>query len=173
MVDPGTMAAPGVPLLQVDSGGPLELQATVAESAIASLHKGSKIAVTVDSLGADPLNGSVTEIVPAADAMTHSFQVKIVLPASKQLRAGLSANAAIPAGTQQVVLAPRSAIVMRGSLASAYVLDAGGIAQLRYVTLGEAHGDKVEVLSGLSGADKLVDAPGDRELNGKHIEAEL
>ncbi|MDR3724291.1 MAG: efflux RND transporter periplasmic adaptor subunit [Terracidiphilus sp.] len=172
MIDPGAMAAPGVPLLQVDSGGPLELQATVAESAIAGLHKGSKIAVTVDSLGRDPLSGSVAEIVPAADPMTHSFQVKVALPALKQLRAGLSASAAIPTGTKQAILAPRSAIVLRGSLACAYVLDANGVAQLRYVTVGDSYGDRVEVLSGMAGGDRLVDAPGDRELSGKRIEVQ-
>lgn len=172
MVDPGALAAPGVPLLQVDSAGPLELQTTVAESAMAGLHKGSKLAVTVDSLGGDPLNGMVSEIVPAADPMTHSFTVKITLPATKGLRAGLAASAAIPNGSKQVVLAPRTAIVQRGSLACAYVLNANGVAELRYVTLGDQHGDRVEVLSGLTGADKLVDAPGDRELNGKRIEVQ-
>jgi len=35
MADPGTMAAPGVPLLQVDKAGALQLDATVDESAIA------------------------------------------------------------------------------------------------------------------------------------------
>jgi len=172
MVDPGAMAAPGVPLVQVDSNGPLELQAQVAESSIAGLRKGSRLAVTVDSLGSEPLDGSVAEIVPAADPLTHSFQVKIALPVNKQLRTGLSASVAIPSGTKQAVLAARSAIVQRGSLACAYVLDNNGVARLRYVTLGEVQGAKVEVLSGLSGADKLVDAPGDRELNGKRIEVQ-
>jgi RND family efflux transporter MFP subunit len=170
MIDPGAMAAPGVPLVQIDSGGPLELQTTVPESAMAGLRKGTKLAVTVDSLAGESFNGTVAEIVPAADPMTHSFQMKVALPVSKSLRAGLSASAAIPNGTKQAVLVPRSGIVMRGSLASAYVLDANGIAQLRYVTLGEVHGDKVEVLSGLNGGDKLVDSPADRDLAGKHIE---
>jgi RND family efflux transporter MFP subunit len=169
-IDPGAMAAPGVPLLQVDSGGPLEMQATVAESAIANLRKGSKIAVTVDSLNSEPLPGTVFEIVPAADPMTHSFLVKIALPALKQLRAGLAASAAIPVGTKQAVVAPRSAIVMRGSLVCAYVLDSSGVAQLRYVTLGEAQGANLEVLSGLAGGDRLVDNPADRDLAGKRIQ---
>ncbi|MDR3723414.1 MAG: efflux RND transporter periplasmic adaptor subunit [Terracidiphilus sp.] len=169
MIDPGALAAPGVPLLQIDSAGPLELQTTVPESAIGGLRKGIKLAVTVDSFAGESFSGTVAEIVPAADPMTHSFQVKVALPASKALRAGLSASAAIPNGMKQAVLAPRTAIVMRGSLASAYVLDANGIALLRYVTLGEAHGDKVEVLSGLNGGDRLVDSPADRDLAGKRI----
>ena len=48
MADPGTMAAPGVPLLQIESAGPLQLQAAVDESAIGSVRKGMKISVTID-----------------------------------------------------------------------------------------------------------------------------
>jgi RND family efflux transporter MFP subunit len=172
MIDPGTMAAPGVPLVQIDSAGPLELDTTVPESSIASLREGIRLDVTVDSVSDQSFPGSVAEIVPAADPATHSFLVKIALPSSKLLRAGLSASASIPAGSKQAVLAPRSAIVMRGSLATALVIDNAGIAQLRYVTLGEGQGDKVEILSGLDGGQKLVDNPGDRDLAGKRIEAQ-
>ena len=172
MVDPGAMAAPGVPLMQIESAGPLELDTTVPESAIAGLRAGMKLDVTVDSIGGQSFPGSIAEIVPAADPATHSFLVKVSLPSSKLLRAGISANASIPSGSEQAVLAPRSAIVMRGSLATALVLDSNGIAQLRYVTLGEVQGDKVEILSGLNGGEKLVDNPGDRDLAGKRIEVQ-
>jgi len=170
MIDPGAMAAPGVPLVQVDSAGALKLQTTVSESLIAALHKGMKIAVSVDSLNGQSFDGTVAEIVPAADPASHSFLVKVAVPSSPQLLAGMSANAEIPNGTKEAVLAPRSAIAMRGSLACVYALDNTGVAQLRYLTLGNVSGDKVEVLSGLSGGEKLVDNPADRDLAGKRIE---
>jgi hypothetical protein len=53
-----------------------------------------------------------------------------------------------------------------------YVLDVNRIAQLRSITLGAAHGELVEVLSGISANEKLVDLPGDRDLAGKRIEAQ-
>jgi RND family efflux transporter MFP subunit len=170
MIDPGTMAAPGLPLVQIDSAGPLELNTPIPESAIAGLRKNMKLDVSVDSINGQSFPGLVSEIVPAADPATHSFLVKIALPSSKLLRAGLTASASVPAGSKQVVLAPLSAIVMRGSLATVLLLDSSGIAQLRYLTLGEVHGDKVEILSGLNGGEKLVDSPGDRDLAGKRIE---
>jgi multidrug efflux pump subunit AcrA (membrane-fusion protein) len=43
------------------------------------------------------------------------------------------------------------------------------IAELRYVTLGQTAGQQVEVLSGLQDGEKVVAAPGDRELGGKQI----
>ncbi len=81
-------------------------------------------------------------------------------------------TAAFAAGSRQSILIPRSAVVLRGSLACAYVLDSKGIAQLRYLTLGAAQADLVEVLSGISAGEKLVDDPADRDLAGKRIEVQ-
>ena len=75
-------------------------------------------------------------------------------------------------GVRQAIVIPRSAVVMRGSLACAYVLDGQGIAQLRSLTLGATQGDLIEVLSGISPGEKLVDAPSDRDLAGKRIEVQ-
>jgi RND family efflux transporter MFP subunit len=172
MADPGTLASPGVPLLQVDQAGALQLQATVDESAIGAIHKGMKAQVAIDGGNSTSLTGTVAEIDPAADPASHSFLVKIDLPPSSQLRAGMYGTAEFANGVRQAILIPRSAVVMRGSLACAYVLDGQGIAQLRSLTLGATQGDLVEVLSGISPGEKLVDAPSDRDLAGKRIEVQ-
>jgi RND family efflux transporter MFP subunit len=172
MADPGTMAAPGVPLLQVDQAGALQLDATVDESAIGTIHQGMKVQVVIDGAGSTSMTGTVAEIVPAADPSSHSFLVKIDLPSSSQLRAGMYGTAGFANGSRQAILIPRSAVVLRGSLACAYVLDGRGIAQLRYLTLGAAQGNLVEVLSGISSGEELVDAPSDRALGGKRIEVQ-
>ena len=171
MADPGAMAAPGVPLLQVDRSGALQLQATVDESAIAAVQMGMKTPVSVDGV-AQTLQGLVAEIVPAADPTSHSFLVKIDLPSSSQLRAGMYGSATFLTGTHEAVVVPRSAVVERGSLECAYVLDSQGIAHLRYVTLGAVHGGLVEVLSGIAAGERLVDSPEDRDFAGKRIEAQ-
>ena len=170
MADPGTMATPGVPLLKIDQAGTLQLDASVDESAISAIHRGMKVPVSIDSASSASLTGIVTEIVPAADPSSHSFLVKIDLPSSTQLRAGMYGTAMFSNGTKQAILIPRSAVVARGSLSCAYVLDSQGIAQLRYLTLGATQGDIVEVLSGVSTGEKLVDAPSDRDIAGKRIE---
>jgi RND family efflux transporter MFP subunit len=172
LADPGTLASPGLPLLQVDSAGPLQLQATVDESAIGSVRKGMKVPVSLAGASTANLTGTVAEIVPAADPASHSFTVKIDLVSSEQLHAGMYGTAGFATGTRQSILIPHSAVVMRGSLACAYVLDNNGIAQLRYLTLGAMQEIHVEVLSGISAGEKLVDDPADRDLAGKRIEAQ-
>jgi RND family efflux transporter MFP subunit len=171
MADPGTMAAPGVPLLQIDQAAALQLQVTVDESMIGAIHKGMKVQVSIDSRASANLAGTIAEIVPAADPSSHGFLVKIDLPSSSQTRAGIYGTAEFANGARQAVVIPRSAVVARGSLNCAYVLDGQGIAQLRYITLGTAQGDLVEVLSGVSTGEKLVDMPSDRDLAGKRIES--
>lgn len=172
MVDPGALASPGVPLLQIDSAGPLQMQTTIGESILPFVRRGMKMGVSIDGAPTVDPAGIVSEIVPAADASSHTFLVKIDLPPLKELHAGMYASAEIPTGTKQAVLAARSAIVMRGSLACTYVLDSSNIAQLRYVTLGVSHGNSVEVLSGMGANEKLVDNPADRDLAGKRIEVQ-
>jgi RND family efflux transporter MFP subunit len=172
MADPGTMASPGVPLLQVDQAGVLQLEVTIDESVISAIHKGMKSQVTIDGASSSEMAGTVSEIVPAADPASHSFLVKIDLPSSSQLRSGMYGTAEFAKGARWAIVISRSAVVSRGSLACAYVLDPQGIAQLRYLTLGATQGTLVEVLSGLSAGEKLVDNPSDRELAGKRIEAQ-
>jgi RND family efflux transporter MFP subunit len=172
MADPGSMAMPGVPLLQVDQTGALQLEATVDESAMGAIHKGMKAKVVLGGDSSTEIAGTVAEIVPVADPASHSFLVKIELPSSNHLRAGIYGTVEFANGTRQAILIPRSAVVLRGSLACVYVLDGQGIAQLRYITLGEQQGNLVEVLSGISPGERLVDAPSDRDLAGKRIEVQ-
>ena len=172
MVDPGALASPGIPLIQVDSSGPLQLETGIPESAMVVVRRGMRVAVTINGAADMATSGVVAEIVPAADAASHAVTVKIDLAPAKDLRAGMYATAQIPVNSKQAVLALRSAVVRRGSLSCIYVLDARGVVQLRYVTLGNLSGNEVEVLSGLAAGEKLVDDPADRDLAGKRIEVE-
>ncbi len=170
--DPGTLATPGTPLLQIDRDGPLQLYTSVDESLIGSVRLGMKLPVSIDGMGAANTTATVAQIVPAADPSSRSFLVKLDLPASNQLRAGMYVAANFPGAVRTMILAPQSAVVMRGSLACVYALDADGVAQLRYVTLGNRRGDQVEILSGVASGETLVNHPGDRDLAGKRIEAQ-
>jgi RND family efflux transporter MFP subunit len=170
MVDAGTMASPGVPLLQIDQAGVLQLGVSVDESAINVIHKGMKSKVAIDAVPSTEITGTVSEIDPTADPASHSFLVKIDLPSPTRLRAGTYGTAEFTQGVRQAIVIPQSGVASRGSLACAYVLDNQEIAHFRYLTLGAKEGSVVEVLSGLSPGERVVDGPSDRELDGKRIE---
>jgi RND family efflux transporter MFP subunit len=170
--DAGTLASPGMPIFTIEDTRHYQLEATIDESDIRIVRLGQIVSVTVDALGNTELSGKVVQIVPAADSASRSFLVKVELPSDTRLRSGLFGRARFPRGERTSLLIPRSAVVQRGQLQGAYVIGANQIAGLRYVTLGKTSGDQVEVLSGLQAGEKLVTAPGDRELGGKRIAAQ-
>jgi RND family efflux transporter MFP subunit len=167
--DPGSMATPGAPLLEIDKTGPLQLQVSIDESLLPFIHRGMTVPVLI-SASTQPMSARISEIVPAADPASHSFLVKIDLPAMSSLHPGMFGSAGIFTGNHGAILVPQSAVVSHGSLSSLWIVDGNQITSLRYITIGEKHDTSVEVLSGVSAGETVVLSPGDRELGGKKIE---
>ena len=172
LAEQGAMAAPGVPLLVGEDPSKFRLEAQVDESKIGAVKLGESVPVTVDALGGQAVEGKVVQIVPAADPASRTFTVKIDLPANPQIRSGLFGRASFPRGQREAIAIPKSAVLSRGQMQAVYVIGGDQLAGLRFVTLGAASGDQVEVLSGLQNGDRIVAAPGDRELSGKQVEAQ-
>lgn len=171
-IDPGAMATPGSMLLTIEKAGPHRLEVSVDESLLLLVRAGASIPVLIDVLGNTPVEGKIAQIVPAADPGSRSFLVKIELPAASGLRSGMYGHALLARGFKDILVIPRSSVVAHGSMQSVYVIGQSQIAQARYISVGNVHGNEVEVLSGLSAGETVVDFPGDRELTGKRIEAQ-
>ena len=152
--EPGSMATPGAPLVTIEREGAYRLEAAVEESRVKSIHAGQPVAVNLEALGRT-LDAHVSEIVPAVDAASRAYTVKIDLPALAQLRSGMFGRAVFSSGARNVLAAPAAAVTERGQLQSVMVAD-GGYAHTRLVTIGQKSGDKVEVLSGLSAGEKVI-----------------
>jgi len=170
-LDPGALASPGVPILAVEDASHYRLEATVNESDLRYVRLGQQSAVLIDALGNIEVKGRVAQIVPAADAASRSFLIKVDLPVRKELRSGLFGRAQFSRGEKSSLLVPQSAVIQRGQLQAVYVLDEGRIAGLRYITVGEPVGAEVEVLAGVQSGERIVAKPGDLDLSGKRIEA--
>ncbi len=158
--DVGYMAAPGTPLLTIESGNDYRLEAAVQESQINKIHLRDLVQVQIDALGQQELAGTVVEIVPAADPASRTYLVKIsiALPSGNQqiIRSGLYGKARFITGQMQAMTIPRKAVVENGQLTSVFVVDQSGIARLRLVKAGKTYADRIEVLSGLKEGEQIV-----------------
>jgi len=170
--EPGAMAMPGVPMLIVEDPSRFRLEVQVDESQITAAKFGEPVSTTIDGLGSQPIQGKVTQIVPAADPASRTFTVKIDLPSNPQIRSGLFGRARFPRGQRGAIEIPEDAVLKRGQLQAVYVVDSERRASLRFVTLGSVSDGRVEVLSGLQSGDRIVKQPRDRELSGKQVEAQ-
>lgn len=171
-IDPGVLSSPGLPLLTVESAGRYRLEVSVNEHDLEYVQLGVTVPVSLDALEGTPMMGKVAQIVPAADAASRSFVIKLELPANTKLRSGLFGHAEFGRGQKRAILIPHTAVLEHGQLQSVYAVDGNNIAALRYVTLGKARAGDIEVLSGLSPGERVVSDPGGRDLAGKRIEAQ-
>lgn len=153
-VEPGSLAVPGAALFTMERQGAYRFEASVEEGHLAAIRIGQPVSVTLDSVDR-ALDLRVSEIVPAVDAASRAYTVKIDLPALPALRSGVFGRAAFQLGSRSLLQIPAEAVTERGQLQSVLVAG-GGVARARLITTGQRVKDRVEVLSGLSAGEKLI-----------------
>lgn len=169
-VDPGALAAPGTPLFTLERSGRYRLEASVDESSLRYVSERQRVPVLLDAVGPEPVTGTVTQIVPAADPVSRTFVVKIDLPTASVIRSGLFGRARFSRGNRETLMVPANSVVDRGQMRVVYVVGQDRTATLRVVTIGDPNDGRVEVLSGLTAGERLVAAPGATDFGGRQIE---
>jgi RND family efflux transporter MFP subunit len=154
LAEPGALALPGAPLLELESDAGYRLEAAVPEAHSRSVRQGQTVEVRLDAAGG-PLTARVEEIVPEIDAASRSFMVKIALPARSEVRGGLFGRAFFGTGDRTVLAIPREAIFEQGQTRGVWIV-ADGAARSRFLRLGEERNGQVEILSGLTAGERIV-----------------
>jgi multidrug efflux pump subunit AcrA (membrane-fusion protein) len=159
--DPGSMAAPGSPLLVLEDPTTYRLEVQVDEARAVFVRPGQLVSVRIDSApdGDDGwVNAHVTEIA-RIDPASHTFLVKIDLPPTTDLRSGLFGRARFPGPSRRALTVPSSTLIRRGQLTFVYVVDAEQRVRLRPISTGTSSLDRAEVLAGLRDGDAVVTDP--------------
>jgi len=170
MVDPGDLAAPGRPLLNLEKAGGHRVDIRLPEAYVRSVRPGQAVSVRVEGPASSPMEGVVDVVAPAADPESRSFLVKIHLPAGGDVRSGMFARVALAVGEDRLMAIPASALVREGQLTGLFVVTAEGIARYRLIRTGRRLGDRVEVLSGLSEGSRFVVDPPPGLVDGARVE---
>jgi RND family efflux transporter MFP subunit len=151
----GDVVNPGMPLIEIEGEGGLELRATVESGIAASLRPGAKVRALVDGQPG-PLTATISAVAPAGDPTTHRFDVKADLPAATGLRAGLFARLLVPGvAADPRLTVPAEALFERGGLTGVYVVS-DGRARLRWVAAGARDGRAAEIRAGLEAGERVV-----------------
>jgi RND family efflux transporter MFP subunit len=165
----GEMAMPGQPVLKIEDNRALRLEATLNEQDIRVVHPGQSVLVRIDALPDREIKGRVALVVPAADVRTHSFIVKIDIPADKSLVTGLYGKAFFSTGTRDAILVPRSSIVQMGGLTGVYIVSPEGKALFQMIQTGDVKGDRIEAVTGLKAGDRVVVSSQGERIDGRTV----
>jgi len=154
----GDVASGTQKLFSIIQNGALELQAQVPATELPQVRIDAPARITYD---ADPrvrLQGRVREISPLVDPESRKATVKINLPPTSLLRAGMFARAAITTATIPGLTVPAKAVLPQpdGS-AIVFVLLSDNTVKAQTVQVGGVpNGGSVEIKNGLKPGDRVV-----------------
>ena len=153
----------------------LEVEADINESSISKITTGLPAEVTLDALGDEKLAASAYQIVPTADRQKATVKVKVrfekidtrILP---DMNAKITFIQKAPEANEQKsrVTVPRSAVVQRNGKSTVLVLTEDRLHE-QAVSLGGDYADRVEVLTGLAGGERVVLRPGEELQEGTRV----
>ncbi len=173
LVEVGDLAAPGRPLVMIESATGRRLALAVPESVFtaAGLRIGAALPVAIDALaGGTAITGTVEEMAPGADPASHSFRLKLRLEGG-DIPTGLAGRAWVTVGSRSAVAVPPGALLASGGVTMVALRDEAGRARTRAVVAGDRLPDgRVEVLSGLAGGEDVLLEPGVIPPDGATVE---
>ena len=177
LMDAGSMANPGMPILTIEQNGSYQVSASVPENSISQVKEGSTVAIKIDAVNKE-ISGIITQINQSSQFSGGQYLIKVSVAEKDKagLFAGMYANLAIPVnqtaienGAGEQVMVPVGAIEQKDQLTGIYTIANNNTALLRWVRLGKVKGDQVEVLSGLAPHEQFIVSADGRLFNGATV----
>jgi HlyD family secretion protein len=142
----------------------LEIEVDVNESYIHRVSSGQRVEATLDAYPEWKIPARVITMVPTADRQKATVLVRIafdaldarLLPDMGVKVAFRGAEPAATAAKSPALLVPKAAVHTEGGVSVTYVVGSDNQAERRAVKTGTASGEQVEILSGLSGGERVV-----------------
>jgi RND family efflux transporter MFP subunit len=152
----GEMATPGKPLVTVYDPKGLRVIASVPQYKLGDVKRAGRARLEFPEAGLW-LDASRVEILPTADARSHTVTARLYLPdEAAGVMPGMAARAHFVTGKAKKLTVPPQAVIRRGEVTGVYVVDAQNTPRLRQVRMGEMLGNgEIEVLAGLSAGDRV------------------
>lgn len=175
LVDVGSLALPGSPLLELISTTNYRFDAEIPVSLLSKISLAQEIPVQVGSIDGIMI-AVVSEILPTADPNSRTVLVKLDLPSAQGLVPGLFGRLFVLTGSRQAREVPAQAVVKRGQLEIVFVVSTS-TAQLRlvktrklptFLEAGESS-PTLEVVSGLEEGEDIATSRVNELRDGSNI----
>ncbi len=169
-VNEGDFVGPGMPLVEVEGQGAMEFTGSVSETEAKGLRIGQSLPFDVEGRTG---TAQITGLSTGGDPTSHRGSLRArITKGSEGLRSGAfgrlrTANGASKTAAEERFVS-RSALVQRGELNGVFLAKEGK-AELRWLSVGEAQGDRIPVRAGLAKGEQVIDTPGDLQ-DGQPIE---
>ncbi|MDO8827585.1 efflux RND transporter periplasmic adaptor subunit [Methylophaga sp.] len=154
----GAVPPVGEELFRLIRGSRLEWRAEISAEDLPKLQSGQRVYVT--PVGGETISGTLRIVSPVVDTQTRNGLAYIDLPTDNTIRAGTFARGQFEMGATEVLTLPQSAVQLRDGFS--YVLRVGPDSRViqTKVSIGRRTADLVEIISGITPADRVVASGG-------------
>ncbi len=160
LIDAGGGA--GRALFVMAQADPLRVFVNVPQSYAQLVKPGQQVVVTQAELRGAGFKGEIVRTSASIDAVTRTMQVEIALPNKDGiLLPGAFVQVSLPLQPSGVMTIPTNALMIRAEGPRAAAVGADGRVSLRPLRVGRNYGQSIEVLDGVTEADRLVLNPPD------------
>ena len=155
----GEIANPGKPLMTGFSLEKLRVKAEIPQQYAMAIRKANT--AVIYGPGGQNIKANSLTVFPFADPKSNTVTVRIALPdGTKAVFPGMLVKTAFKVGERSSLTVPAKAIVRRGEVTGAYIIDEKGSIVLQQITAGRiGTDDMVEILSGLKQGDVIAMNP--------------
>ena len=149
---------------------PLRVYVNVPQSYAHLVKVGQQVVVTMTELRGSGFKGEISRTAASIDAATRTMQVEVTLPNKEgALMPGAFVQVALPLQPSGVTTIPTNALMIRAEGQRVAAVGADNKVHLRPVRVGRNYGEAIEVLDGVTPADRLVLNPPDSLNDGDEV----
>ena len=149
---------------------PLRVYVNVPQSYAHLVKVGQQVVVTMTELRGSGFKGEISRTAASIDAATRTMQVEVTLPNKEgALMPGAYVQVALPLQPSGVTTIPTNALMIRAEGQRVAAVGADNKVHLRPVRVGRNYGEAIEVLDGVTPADRLVLNPPDSLNDGDEV----
>ncbi len=171
MADPGDLAVPGVPILQLTGTTSLKVTADLPAELAGRLTAGAAVNVVRPETGGR-YAARITRVVPAVEPTSRRFRIEARFEGeeieTRDIPPGTFVRVELHEATRPTRWIPADAVERRGQLTGVFVVEDDRL-RLRWVRLGQRHEGAVELLSGPPVGALLVREPAPGLADGQPV----
>ena len=157
LVQQGQQIMAGDPVLRIADLSTVWVEGEVFERDLASVRVGEVATVDFQALPGVSRRGRIAYLYPTLDPATRTARVRVELAnPDRTLKPGMYATLRFRPAADSALTVPRSAVLVTGERALAFLKRPDGAYEPRQVVLGRTTEDRLEILRGLEAGDSVV-----------------
>lgn len=143
------------PAFVISGNDSMEIEISIPEHIVNHIESGKKVDIEIDSIK-ENIIGTIEGISPLANSYTGTYPVKIAFKNNLKVKSGMFARVYLPIEEKKGIVIPRKSIIKEDGKTYVYLVSSEMRVTKSFVKTGVDDGINVEILSGVTRGDLVV-----------------